>query len=382
MTLQAITAQRIFDGDSYHTEAALVWREDKIVDILPLAELPPGIDIVDFGSATVVPGFIDIQVNGGGDIMFNQQTDAKGIDTICRAHRQHGTAYLLPTLISDKREKITAALMAAQAALDEGVPGIAGVHLEGPWLNPEKKGAHDPSHFYDPSVAELAELPWLTQGTTLVTLAPEKVNLEAIEWLSHHGVIVSCGHSNARAEELSMEKLRCINGFTHLFNAMSPLEGREPGVVGTALMTDHAWCSIITDSIHVAGQNVLMAQRVKPQGKLLIVTDAMASIGSRTNRFILNGEVISVVDNKLVNANGSLAGAHIGMDQSVAQVIEWGIDEAEAFRMASSYPAAAINRSDLGQLRPGLRASATILNDQYQTQAVLVDGELFHGHQS
>ncbi|GAK88054.1 N-acetylglucosamine-6-phosphate deacetylase [Vibrio ponticus] len=189
-------------------------------------------------------------------------------------------------------------------------------------------------------------------------------------------VIISCGHSNATASELTHEKLSKVNGFTHLFNAMSPFEGREPGVVGTALNTDHAWCSIITDGIHVHPQSFLLAHKAKPQGKLLIVTDAMATVGSKTNRFELDGQIIEVIDNMLVNAEGSLAGAHIGMDESVANVITWGIAEQEALKMASSYPAQAMQIDNLGKLQQGFRAAATVLDDNYRSQAVLVDGHL------
>ncbi|MFA0729012.1 N-acetylglucosamine-6-phosphate deacetylase, partial [Vibrio sp. 10N.222.48.A4] len=246
MTLKAISALRIFDGEKMHYESALLWQENHIVSIVPENRIPAQAEVIRYPSSTLTPGFIDLQVNGGGGVMFNQQTDVKGIETICHAHRKHGTAYLLPTLISDSSEKIKQALLATRSALENKTKGVLGVHLEGPWLSPEKKGAHDTSHFYDPTVAGLLDLPWLTQGKTLITLAPEAVNSAAIDWLSRKGVLVSCGHSNATEQQLSEETLSHIDGFTHLYNAMSPLNGREPGVVGTALMTDHAWCSIIT----------------------------------------------------------------------------------------------------------------------------------------
>jgi len=379
MTLKAISALRIFDGEKMHYESAILWQDEHIVAIMPTASLPSHAEVTCFPTSTITPGFIDLQVNGGGGVMFNQQTDANGIATICDAHRKHGTAYLLPTLISDSQEKIAQALKATELAFENKVTGVLGVHLEGPWLSPEKKGAHDSHHFYDPTIESLEQLPWLAKGKTLVTLAPEKVNAAAIQWLSRQGILLSCGHSNATQEELTEETLGHIDGFTHLYNAMSPLNGREPGVVGTALMTDHAWCSIITDGIHVDPTSVKLAQRAKPQGKLVIVTDAMASLGSEDNCFVLNGETIRVVDNKLVNANGSLAGAHIGMDQSVAKAINWGMDELEVFKMASTYPAHALrSASTLGYLKTGFIAAATILDDNYQTQAVLVDGKLFH----
>lgn len=378
MTLKAISALRIFDGEKMHYESALLWQENHIVSIVPENRIPAQAEVIRYPSSTLTPGFIDLQVNGGGGVMFNQQTDVNGIETICKAHRKHGTAYLLPTLISDNQEKIKQALQATHSALENKIKGVLGVHLEGPWFSPDKKGAHDTAHFYDPSVDSLQQLPWLTQGKTLVTLAPEAVNSEAIHWLSRQGVLVSCGHSNATEQQLCDETLSHIDGFTHLYNAMSPLTGREPGVVGTALMTDHAWCSIITDGIHVAPTSIKLAHRAKPKGKLLIVSDAMGSVGSEDNSFVLNNEIIKVVDNKLTNSNGSLAGAHIGMDQSVANVIEWGIDEEEAFKMASTYPAHALRSgSSLGYLKEGFIASVTILDEHYHTQAVIVDGQVF-----
>lgn len=373
----AISAKRIFDGERFHTHSSLVWQGETIVGIFPTSTVDEKIIIQHYAEGIITPGFIDIQVNGGGGVMFNEKTDVDGIDTICKAHRKHGTAYLLPTLISDTPRKIHEALTAAQNALDCNTLGILGIHIEGPWINPAKKGAHNESLFFDPQISMLESLPWLKSGTTLITLAPEKVNNESIKWLSKKGAILSCGHSNATTQELDNQYFNAISGFTHLYNAMSPLEGRQAGVVGKALMTDNAWCSIITDNIHVSKESALLAHRVKPKGKLLIVTDAMASVGSKSPSFTLNDEIISVVDNKLVNTNGNLAGAHIGMDESVANVIKWGIDEAEAFKMASTYPAIAIKQERLGKLKEGFYASATILAPNYEAQHVLVNGILF-----
>ncbi|MCY9802393.1 N-acetylglucosamine-6-phosphate deacetylase [Vibrio scophthalmi] len=376
MGMKAISAARLFDGTHYHHDAALIWNNDVIEAILPIAELPSDIEHQHYADAVIAPGFIDLQVNGGGDVMFNSDITASAIDTICRAHRKHGTAYLLPTLISSTPQDISQALTATEQAIEAHVPGVIGVHLEGPWLSKEKKGAHNAELFYSPTINDLADFPWPKQAKVLVTAAVENMSDETLDWLQQQGVTLSCGHSNAIAAQLTPRKLSRIDGFTHLFNAMSAFEGREPGVIGTALHTDHAWCSIITDGIHVHPNNVMLAQKVKPAGKLLIVTDAMATLGSETNRFELDGQVIEVIDNKLVNSEGRLAGAHIGMDESVANVIAWGIDEAEALRMASTYPAQAMNLTQLGQLKPGYRAAATVLSNDYQSQAVLVDGQL------
>lgn len=377
MALNAISAKRIFDGTHYHENAALIWQGKTIKGIVPLSELPQDIAHKHFDDSLIAPGFIDLQVNGGGDIMFNNDISPNGVDVICQAHRKHGTAYLLPTLISSTPEDITKALRAIEKAISNNVPGVLGIHLEGPWLNHDKKGAHNSELFYAPTSEQLSEFPWLSKGKTLITAAVENLSIESLQWLKDKGVIVSCGHSNAKIEQLPKEKAQLTDGFTHLYNAMSAFEGREPGTVGSALMTDHAWCSIITDGIHVHPQSFLLANRIKPQGKLLIVTDAMATLGSVTNQFVLDGETIRVVDNKLVNSRGSLAGAHIGMDESVANVIKWGVEEQEALKMVSTYPAQAMNCDDLGFLKPGYRAAATIISSHYHSQAVLVEGELF-----
>lgn len=377
MRLKAISAPRIFDGSDYHTNAALLWCDDHIEAITPLEELSSEVPVQHFGDSVICPGFIDIQVNGGGGVMFNNNITAQGIKAICTAHRQHGTAHILPTLISTTPENIQLALNATEQGLSDQVAGLLGVHLEGPWLNIDKKGAHDPNLFYAPSVEYLNQFTWPNQGKVLITAAVENIEPRALKWMKAQNFILSCGHSNAKASQLTEEKLSYIDGFTHLFNAMSPFEGREPGVVGTALSTDSAWCSIITDNIHVHPQSFLLAHKAKPQGKMLIVTDAMATVGSEKDYFELDGEVIRVVDNKLVNSRGSLAGAHIGMDESVANVIEWGIPEDEALKMASTYPAQALQCNNLGLLSRGYRASATVLGNNYLSKAVVVDGQLY-----
>ena len=377
ITISALAAERIFDGEQFHTHSALVWDENKIVGIVPVDNLSSDINCIDLGHCTIAPGFIDLQVNGGGGVMFNQSPTPEGIHTIIQAHRRHGSAYCLPTLISDTMETMADALSAVQQALEDKQSGILGVHLEGPWLSKEKKGAHDPRHFFDPKIQDLASLPWLTQGVTLVTLAPEEVNSRALKWLSEQGIIISCGHSNADFDVINRETKSHIHGFTHLYNAMSAQQGRFPGVVGGALSNDEAWCSVIADGFHVHPNNILMALRNKPKGKLFIVTDAMASVGNPKQNFVLNGNTITLDNGKLIDRNGNLAGAHIGMDESVNNLIHWGVEETEALKMASTYPAYAIRmEKELGYLKPGYRASATVLDDKGQAKAVLADGEL------
>lgn len=373
---QAIIADRIFDGVQFHENSALVWQNRQITAIVPVDKLSSDTYQHHYPRCTVTPGFIDLQVNGGGGVMFNQQTTIEGVRTICSAHHKHGTAYLLPTLVSDSVEKMEQALTTIEQAISEHLPSVLGIHLEGPWLNAKKRGAHFEKFLYSPKVSQLKKLPWLTKGTVLITLAPECVEANSIQWLHNQGCIVSCGHSNATAAQLST-KLSSIDGFTHLFNAMSPLTGREPGVVGTALSENKAWCSVIADNIHVAQQNLLLASRIKPKGKLLVVTDAMATLGDSKDHFTLGEETIYVDGKKLINEEGNLVGAHIGLDESLANLVDWGVDEKEAIKMVSTYPAHAINMHEsLGYLKTNFTASATILNQNYQTKSVLVDGRL------
>lgn len=371
----AIIPKRIFDGHKFHSNSALMIQDQKIIGRCRIETLPENIKIHHFKDATLVPGFIDLQVNGGGGVMFNQETTFEGIAKICSAHRNYGTTHLLPTLISDSKTQITNALRATQLAISKGINEVLGVHLEGPWLNQIKKGAHDSNLFHSPSHTEISNYPWLTNGKVLCTVAPEMLSIEQLQILKQHDIIIFAGHSDATFNEFLSEKSSLISGFTHLFNAMSPLTGREPGVVGAAFSLNHAACSIIADGIHVHPSNILNAHKIKPHSKLFLVTDAMASVGSLNNSFLLNGEEITVENNTLINEQGNLAGAHIGMDASVANLIKWGIEEGEAYRMAGYYPAKAINVDDkLGLIQPGYQASLTLLSSDNTCIATYVNG--------
>lgn len=374
----AIVPTRIFTGDGFLTQHSVLIAHGKISQIVPVEKLPNNIEKHEYPGCTLTSGFIDLQVNGGGGVMFNRDTSVEGIEAITTAHRRFGTTYILPTLITDTKERMKKALKAADNAIQRGIDGVLGVHLEGPWLNPEKKGAHNDRCFHIPTSDELDAYPWLKSGKVLCTLAPEKVPLEIIQQLKNSGVIVFAGHSNANYGQIHQATLESLDGYTHLFNAMSPITNREPGLVGIALNHDQGACSIITDGIHVHPQNVLMAKKLKPNNKLFIVTDAMATVGSSTDQFILNDEVITVQGNKLVNKNGSLAGAHVTFEDCVKNIIDWGINEDEALRMASTYPAQVLGVDDrLGHIRKGYEATFTLLNQHIQTVCCYVRGKLY-----
>ncbi|EGQ7698844.1 N-acetylglucosamine-6-phosphate deacetylase [Vibrio vulnificus] len=375
--LIAITAHTLFDGERYLEQHALVFDHKKIVDVIPIDQLDASIERVDYGRATIVPGFIDIQVNGGGGVMLNDEQSVQAIETIIKAHRQGGTAYLFPTLISEKPPTMAAALEAISQGMEQKIDGLLGIHLEGPWLNPNKKGAHDQNNFYSPTIEQLEAFPWLNNGVNFITLAPEQVDSESIKWLSDKGCIIAAGHTNLVEQDL-VGKLESINGFTHLYNAMSSQTGRELGAVGVALNDDERWATFIADGIHVHPQNLLMAIKLKPKDKMVLVTDAMASVGNPDESFVLDGQTIRIKDGKLVNESGNLAGAHITLAQSVRNLIDWGVDAAHVYQMASTNPAHALNlEKELGYLKVGYRASATIINKNGEPSCVLVDGNLY-----
>ncbi|HHW4683520.1 MAG TPA: N-acetylglucosamine-6-phosphate deacetylase [Xylella sp.] len=331
---------------------------------------------VDLRAGMLLPGFIDIQVNGGGGVLFNNARDVQGLATIACAHRRYGTTGLLPTFISDTVEVMAEAIAATRAAIAQGVPGILGIHLEGPYLNPVCKGTHDETRFRVPDVHEIVMATSLDNGVTLVTLAPERVSAGTIRCFVERGAIVFAGHTAATYEEMRAGIAAGVTGFTHLYNAMSPLVGREPNVVGAALEDPDTWCGIIVDGVHVHPASLRVALAAKPRGKLLLVTDAMPPVGSESVHYDLYGETIAVMDGVVRNAAGALAGAALDMATAVRNTVRWlGVDLAEAARMASTYPAQCIGLGDrLGRIAPGYQADLVLIDDAVHVQATWIAG--------
>jgi len=331
---------------------------------------------VDLQGNTLLPGFIDAQVNGGGGYLFNNSPDVEAIAGIARAHRRFGTTGLLPTLISDDAAVMERAIAATAEAIDAGVPGILGIHLEGPYIAPARKGTHDASKFRVPDAAEVAMAASLRNGVTLLTLAPEQVPVESIRALVAAGVIVAAGHTAGSYEQLRAGLDAGITGFTHLYNAMSPLQGREPGAVGAALEDESSWCGIIVDGVHVHPASLRVALAAKPRGKLFLVTDAMPPVGADDPSYSLYGEVITAVDGVVRNAAGALAGSALDMATAVRNSVDLlGLSLEEAARMASTYPAQFLGLGDrYGRIAPGYQADLVLLDEQLQVQATWIAG--------
>lgn len=362
---QALTNARVLQAQGFVDDLAVLVEAGRIVDVVA-GDDPRLADAERIGldGHYLLPGFIDCQVNGGGGVLFN---DAPTVDTIARigaAHRRYGTTGFLPTLISDDFEVMREAIRAVDTAIEQGVPGVLGIHLEGPFLAPERHGAHDSGKFVVPDAAAIELASSLRHGRTLLTLAPERVPPEAIRALVARGVIVSAGHTAASYDQVRTALAAGVSGFTHLYNAMTPLTGREPGVVGAALDDADSWCGIIVDNFHAHPASFRIALAAKPRGKVFLVTDAMPPVGAESPGFSLYGEPITVEDGRCVNTAGSLAGSALDMASAVRNAVQsLGLPLQEAARMAATYPAQFLGLEGRhGRIAPGQCANFTVLD--------------------
>ncbi|MFN7002121.1 MAG: N-acetylglucosamine-6-phosphate deacetylase [Roseinatronobacter sp.] len=366
-------AAQVFDGWTLHPGAAVALDGDRIAALYPAGTpLPPDADVTDLGPGLLTPGCVDLQVNGGGGEMVGTQTDLDQIARICAAHQRLGATAILPTLISDTpdvtRQVIAAGIEATQAA----IPGFAGLHLEGPHLDPARKGAHRADVLRPMEAADLDLLCHSAQTlpALMVTLAPEAVRNDQIAALRAAGVIVSLGHTNCAAEVAKAAGAQCA---THLFNAMSGLSAREPGLIGAALASD-MMCGIIADGVHVARESLQIALRMKADDALFLVSDAMAAAGTSADHFLLDNRRILRRDGRLTLENGTLAGADISLPQSVAHLVQLGVPPTRALAMASRIPADVIGASDRGRIQPGARADLLHLTDDFTPLRVCISG--------
>lgn len=374
----ALVGARVLAGDGFRDGCAVLVEDGRIAALL--RDDDPRVrdaDVRVLPGGSLLPGFIDVQVNGGGGVLFNNAPSADTVRRIGSAHRRFGTTGFLPTLISDDLEAMRAAIAAVREAIDAGVPGVLGIHLEGPYLAAGRKGTHDAAKFRVPDAAEIALAASLGNGCTLLTLAPERVPPDTIRALVAAGVIVAAGHSDASYEQARAGLAAGITGFTHLYNAMSPLQGREPGMVGAALEDRHAWCGIIVDGVHVHPASLRVALAAKPRGKVLLVTDAMPPVGADDPGYVLYGETITARDGVVRNAAGALAGSALDMATAVRNTVRMlGLALDEAARMASTYPADFLGLSAThGRIAPGHRADLVLLDDDLQVARTWIAGE-------
>ena len=340
----------IFDGRTTHQNCALLVEGAQILAILPMDDLPRNVDRVTLQGGVIVPGLLDLQVNGGGGVMLNDAPTVETIRTICAAHGRFGTTALLPTLISDTPAVTRAALDAAKAAHAAQIPGFAGLHLEGPHLAIAKKGAHQAAMIRKMTEQDCAMLEAAAQSlpTLLVTLAPESVTPHQVARLKKAGAIISLGHTNCSYEAALGLVESGARAVTHLFNAMPALTGRAPSVVGLTLENNALFAGLIADGFHVSPVNIRIALKAKQgPGRLFLVSDAMATTGSKITEFTLNGRKIYRGNGRLVLEDGTLAGADLDLFSAMRYMQDTlEIDLPEVARMASLYPAELIKRDN------------------------------------
>ena len=374
--MKALHAGRLFDGTALWSERWVLFDGARIVGVVAPDAVPAGAERVDLPQDHVLaPGFIDLQVNGGGGVLFNDAPDAATLRRIAGAHAQAGTTAILPTLISGTRPQLHAALAAVRAALAAGMEGIAGLHLEGPFIAPARRGIHSADAITAMTDDDLFFLTEPFPAPLLVTLAPDMVSGRHIRGLVESGAIVFAGHTDATYATAIAGFDSGITGVTHLYNAMSGFVARAPGMVGAALDRAEVFAGIIVDGHHSHYAAVRIAFAAKGADALLLVSDAMATTASDSTGFVLNGEHIHLHEGRLVNDAGTLAGAHLTLAEAVRNAVcHAGLPLEAVLRMATHTPARAIGLADRGRIAPGCLADFVVLDADLRVAAVWQHG--------
>jgi len=372
----AILAERVFDGYRWHARAAVMIRDGRIAGIGFWNEVSKDWSQTRLPGATfLAPGFVDLQVNGGGGVLLNDQPTADGMRAIARAHRRFGTTACLPTLITDTRERVQTAIAAARSV--SGRDGVIGLHLEGPFISPKRPGVHRPDRILQPTGGDLEQLCELAgAGQSMVTLAPECVPAGFVRTVAASGVRVSIGHSEASAAAVMQAAADGATGITHLFNAMPPLSAREPGIVGAALADNRLTAGLIVDGIHVDPIAVRAAFAAKGCERIVFVTDAMPTVGASKDRFELVGRTITLANGRLTTQEGTLAGAHLDMATAVRNAVKLAqLPLEDALRAASLTPARFLGLDkERGMLAAGARADLVALSEDLNVVGTWVAG--------
>ncbi|MBD3801911.1 MAG: N-acetylglucosamine-6-phosphate deacetylase [Thioclava sp.] len=369
-----LTAARVFDGTAFHENHAIVLEQGRISALCPIAELPEG-QVIELPGGTLAPGLVDLQVNGGGGVMLDGHATLDTLATICAAHARLGATTILPTLITDTRASTQTVLAAGIAAVSR-VPGFGGLHLEGPHLDPKRPGCHPSDRIRPMDQDDIETLLEAKTGlpALIVTLSPANATPEQIARLSEAGIVVSLGHSECTFDQAQEAIAAGARMVTHLFNAMSQLGSREPGLVGAALATPVS-TGLIADGIHVHPESIRLALAAKRQGEIFLVSDAMACAGSDLTEFTLAGRRILRRDGALRLEDGTLAGADLSLPEAVRFMIETvGVTPEQALAMATRIPAEAIG-APVGRIVPGLAGDLVHLDEDWRLTEVWQGGQ-------
>lgn len=371
--MQTITVKQVLTPQGMQQHQRIEMNEGVITDVLPAPE-----NDTHYDADTLLPGYVDTQVNGGGGVLFNQAPSVDTLHTIAAAHLKFGSTSMLPTIITDNAKTMAQAADAVAEVIAQQHPTIEGIHFEGPFLSTAKKGVHEADFIRTPSDKEIATLCRQDIGKVLLTVAPETVSTEFIKEMTQEGVIVALGHTNASFEQVNHALAEGATGFTHLYNAMSAFTSREPGAVGAALMDQAAFSGLIVDHHHVHPQSALFAIKTKGPQRIMLVTDAMAHVGSDITRLpFFNSEIIRQGD-KLTTPDGTLAGSCLDMHGALVNTCrDLKVSLAHASEMASKTPAHFIGLAEkIGVIASGHRANFVELDDSLALRNVWVNGEL------
>ncbi len=375
--MKAVTATHILVDDTWQKETCLLVEGGVIHSVLTLSELPPNLELEDLGDGFLAPGFFDIQVNGGGDILINDDPSPENILTVANAHLRFGSTSILPTLITDQFDKMKQMAESVAALRDQGHSGIRGIHFEGPFINEKRKGVHHASYIRNPEEAFIDLVDQYDFGVCLVTLAPEKVPADFLKELIKRNAVVSIGHTEADYDTCLNAIGMGVTGFTHLFNAMPAFLSRAPGPIGAAFQSKDIYAGVIADGHHIHPASLKSALSLLTPRRSILVTDAMPPVGGKKDQFILEDLEVLVCDGKCVTNNGTLAGAAISMEDAVRYVVrELGLPLSDAVIMASQTPARFMGLSDqIGSFKNGTDADFVLLNSAGKIQSVHKDSD-------
>lgn len=376
--MRAFVNADVFTGDTVVTDKAVLVDGGKIVDLVDPNHLPDGTEVIDLGGASLVPGFVDMQANGGGSVLLNDDSSVDALKVVLDAHSKFGTTYLFPTVFTARAERMRELLRSAITLRRAGDSRVAGIHFEGPIINPSKAGVHNKENIRS-AEEEIIEiyLESASKMPTLVTLAPEQVDEGVIARLSKAGVLLFAGHTQATFDQMVEATRAGLQGVTHLYNACSGPSSREPGAVGHAMVDDASFFSIIVDGFHVHFASVDAALRCKSPGKAFLVTDAMPALGSEQPTFSIDDLEVFVRDGRCQTAEGVLAGSALDMATAVRNCVQKvGVNRSEAIRMATMYPAdfAGLDKG-VGRISAGSPASFVVCDNEMHIAAVYVEGE-------
>ncbi|MBD0335499.1 MAG: N-acetylglucosamine-6-phosphate deacetylase [Cyanobacteria bacterium Co-bin13] len=376
--MYALTHCLLYTGNRELKNHALIVEGSKIVDVVPEERLGQDFQRLDCQGYAVAPGFIDLQLNGCGGVMFNDAIAPATLDVMHHTNLKSGTTSFLPTLITTSDEAMQTALEVVRRYRESHRDSVLGLHLEGPYLNPKRKGIHEGRYVRPPESEMVSAIAQAGPDVVkLVTLAPEQTPPEQIQQLAAAGILVSAGHTDATYEEAMAGFDAGIQMVTHLFNAMSPWQGRQPGVVGATFSRGNVYAGIIVDGHHVHFASVRLAQKIL-RDRLILVTDATPPVGTQMDSFIIGGQEVFYRDGKCVSAEGTLGGSALTLIEAVANCVRHvGISLGEALRMATLNPARAIGCDDrLGLLAPNYRANLVLFDANFAVKGVMDQGHL------